>query len=123
MIVIKGFLLDEKGDIVIKDGELVVISDTELTAQTLKTVIGTNKGEWFMNEEEGIDFNYMLGKGITDDMQRTQIQDACNQVDESLHVENFDVDRDKKSRTAKVNFSAKGDGDTEITLTETYGGI
>lgn len=116
----KGFLLDENGDVVIENGQLKVISDTDLKAQTLRTLIGTNKGEWFMNENEGIYRAFMIGKGITEDMQRTQIQDACSQIDENLHLDKFEVVTDKQKRVSAINFSAKSSLESGEEIAETY---
>lgn len=58
----KGFALNEQGDLVIENGEIQMVHGTELKAQTIKTVLGTQKGEWFPNWEEGIDHNEILGK-------------------------------------------------------------
>ena len=117
----KGFLLDEKGDIVIENGQLVMISGNELKAQTLRTVMGTNKGEWFYNNDEGIDFSFMLGKGITDEMRLAQCKDACSQVDESLYVSEFNCEVENKTRKSTIQFVAKNDNNTEITFSEVYG--
>lgn len=58
----RGFLLDEKGDIVIKNNEIVMTEGNELLAQTIRIVLGTNKGEWFDNSDEGINNRVILGK-------------------------------------------------------------
>lgn len=116
-----GFLLDEKGDIVIENGSIATVSDNELTAQTLRTIMGTNKGEWFMDEEEGIRFSYLLGKGITDDMRLAQAKDACRQVDESLYVTEFKVEVDKETRGSRMTFKAQNDNETVVTYNETFG--
>ena len=42
-----------------------MIKGTELKAQTVKTVLGTNNGEWFGNPDEGISFRNILGKNRT----------------------------------------------------------
>lgn len=65
MVVIKGFLLDNNGDVVIKDGKIAMVEGAELKAQTVKTVLGTNNGEWFGNPDEGISFRNILGKNRT----------------------------------------------------------
>lgn len=52
-----GFALDENNDILIKDNQIQMINGSELTKQTIQTVIGTNKGEWCLNEDEGITFD------------------------------------------------------------------
>ena len=48
----QGFKLDSNGDVLIESGKITMTSGTDLTAQTLQTVAGTNKGEWFLNEDE-----------------------------------------------------------------------
>jgi hypothetical protein len=116
----KGFLVDERGDIVIVNGSIALVENIDLKAQTLRTVMGTNKGEWFLNDEEGIDFSYMLGKGITEDMQLAQCKDACNQVDESLTVVDFRRTLDKTTRKAEIYFKAQGDN-VDINVRQTYG--
>lgn len=40
----KGFKLDLNGDVVLSGGDIVLISDDELKAQKVRTVIGTNQG-------------------------------------------------------------------------------
>ena len=39
-----------------------MIEGSDLTAQTVRTVLSTNKGEWFGNPDEGINFRNILGK-------------------------------------------------------------
>lgn len=62
----KGFALDEHGDVLIANGEIQMINGTDLTVQTVKTVLSTNKGEWTFNENEGINFHNILGKKYTE---------------------------------------------------------
>ena len=62
MIIIKGFALDDKGDLIIENGDIQMAHGAELTKQTINTVLGTQKGEWFLNWEEGINHNEILGK-------------------------------------------------------------
>lgn len=58
----KGFALNEQGDLSIENGAIQMVHGAELTKQTIKTVLGTQKGEWFLNWEEGINHNEILGK-------------------------------------------------------------
>lgn len=99
------------GDIVIANGNIAMIEGNELTAQTLRTVMGTNKGEWFLNENEGIDRYQLLGKGITKDMQLMQCQDACSQVDENLNITEFNSGLDKPTRKASLTFKVQRNGE------------
>lgn len=57
----KGFEL-LNGDVVIKNGEIQMVSGAELLRQTVETVLNTNKGEWFFDIDEGITFSNILGK-------------------------------------------------------------
>lgn len=58
----KGFKLDESGDVSIRSGEIEMTHGAELTMQTIKSVLGTQKGEWFLNHNEGINHDNILGK-------------------------------------------------------------
>lgn len=42
--------------------QIEMVEGAELTCQKIKTVLGTNKGEWFFDEEEGINFDNIIGK-------------------------------------------------------------
>lgn len=57
----KGFALSDN-DVLIQNGEIQMIEGTDLTCQTVRTVLNTNKGEWFLNPDEGINFRNILGK-------------------------------------------------------------
>ena len=117
----RGFLLDERGDIVFEKGNIAFVTDNELKAQTLRTVMGTNKGEWFLNANEGVDFKYLLGKGITDDMRLSQCRDACLQVDEALYVSDYRSELDNATRASTLYFTAKDSGGTVLNASQKYG--
>ena len=116
----QGFKLDSNGDVMLENGKISIVSGTDLTVQTLKTVIGTNKGEWFMNDDEGIDFDSVIGKGITEDMQRAEIIDACGQVDQNLQLTEFSSETDKKTRAAILAFTAVNQSGEEIRVERDY---
>ncbi|MFV0627052.1 MAG: hypothetical protein ACK5N8_06875 [Alphaproteobacteria bacterium] len=55
--------LDEKNNIVIKNGNIVILEGIEATAQNVRTRLGMCRGENIFNTEEGIDYdNEILGK-------------------------------------------------------------
>ena len=62
MVAIKGFALDSNGDVLIENNEIQMVNGTELTLQTIKSVLGTKKGEWFGDWNEGVDYDSILGK-------------------------------------------------------------
>lgn len=57
----KGFRVTD-GDLVITNEEIEIVEGSELTAQTIQCVVSTNKGEWLFNQDEGINFENILGK-------------------------------------------------------------
>lgn len=68
-----GFQLKD-GDVVIENNEIQMISDAELIRQTVETVLNTNKGEWFFNADEGINFENILGK-------KKKVKSTINETD------------------------------------------
>lgn len=127
----QGFALNENGDIILQNRDkntvfpngwrIQLIEGDNLIAQKISIVLGINKGEWFWNSDLGIDFDYLIGKGITDDMIRSQIELGIHQVDEGMYITEFNVDVDKSTRIASVTFTAKSDGGTIVKGSKAYG--
>ena len=90
-----------------------MVEGEELLRQTIKSIIETNKGEWFEDWEEGIDFSNILGKGVTEEMIQAEIENGIQQVDESLNISNFEMSLNGRALT--VTFTCtKEENDTEI---------
>lgn len=84
----KTFKLDSNGDVVINNNnQIELVEDLELVVQTLKQVINTNLGEWFSDEEEGIDYHVVLTKNPNYDLIQDTIETAVQQVADNLNVE------------------------------------
>lgn len=58
----KGFALDKEGDVLIENNEIQMVNGVDLTTQTVKTILSTQKGEWAFNQDEGINLKNILGK-------------------------------------------------------------
>lgn len=54
--------MNEHGDVLIERNEIQMVHGSELKLQTLKTTLATQKGEWFLNWQQGVDYNSILGK-------------------------------------------------------------
>lgn len=105
--------MDSTGDVLIKNGEIQMVESEELLRQTLQSIIETNKGEWFENWDEGIEFSNILGKGVTEEMIQAEIEDGIQQVDESLKISDFRMSLNGRALT--VTFTCtKEEKDTEI---------
>ena len=116
----KGFALDSNGDVIIEKDKIKMIDDIELIRQTVQTVLGTNKGEWFLNINEGIDFNNFLGKKKDDEIIKNEILQGLQQVDSSFVLENFSCDFDKKNRKLDIYFKAKNSDGKEVLIEKEY---
>ncbi len=103
----KGFALDNNGDIIIEKNKIKMIDGVDLINQTVKTVLGTNKTEWFLNIDEGIDFNNLLSKKKDDEIIRNEILQGLQQVDSSFVLETFNCDFNSKHRKLTISFTAK----------------
>lgn len=90
MIVIKGFKLDDKGDVVIVNNQIQMVEDNDLLLQKVRTVLNTNKGEWWLNENEGINFRCMLTKNPNYDEIRDNIKLGLLQVDDTFQLLSFE---------------------------------
>ena len=77
----QGFKLNN-GDVVIENGEIQMTSGADLTRQTVETVLNTNKGEWWLNPDEGINFSNILGKH-TDSQQDSKTSSGTAAADNS----------------------------------------
>lgn len=96
------------GDLVIDNGELVLIDGPEELTQCCEILLGTNQGEWFLNPQIGINFSKMNGKDITEETIRQQIKKGLRQEPRIQSVDQIDVQLDKKNRVSSVSFLASG---------------
>lgn len=110
----KGFKLDEHGDISFTDSQLDMVCGDELEVQTMKTILRTNKGEWIFDREEGIDFKQILGRHITGDLVKTQLQSGINQVNSDYTVEDFNYTVDRQNRKSHISFTARRASDNAM---------
>lgn len=114
----KGFEVDKSGDIVVKNGEIQMVSGNDLTAQKIQLLIGTNLGEWFLNKNEGVDIYCFTGKKINDDEIQDNIRSALKQVDERLELSYYERIM-KEQRKAVYNIVVTiGDESINLTLGE-----
>ena len=103
----RGFKLTQAGDVEIRNNKIEMLSDDELTMQTIEYLLSTNKGECFYNEEEGINFRNLLGKNIEDDAVKSEILGGLMQLSPDYVITNFEAEHDSKTRNLKVSFKAE----------------
>lgn len=114
----KGFKLDEKGDVVIGYTDIEMVYDNELKRQTVETVLGTKIGEWFLNETEGIDHRAILKKNPNYDYIQTEVQRGLLQVDEDLWLKEYK--QNLEGRKLTIEFTAQNQNGETVGTTYTF---
>ena len=110
----KGFALDEHGDVLIENNEISIVVGDSLLQQKVWTVLRTNLREWFFDWEQGVDFNNLLGKDTNADLVRFEIARGLAQVDSTFEITEFAYDADRSTRKAKVTFKAQTESGAEV---------
>ena len=117
----KDFALDSvTGDVIIKskynkEKDIQYTSDDKnLTIQKIRMVLGTNKGEWKLNEDEGINFHVILTKNPSYDQILDTVQDGLHQIDETLRITSYSFETVKRKLLMK--FTASNGKNEDITL-------
>ncbi len=111
-----GFALDNSGDVIIEENKIKTVSDTALIAQTVRQVLKTNLGEWWLNEDEGIDFSCFLCKNPNYDQIEDNINLGLQQVDDTFRLTSIDF-QTKEERTLIINFTAENENGETINIT------
>lgn len=102
----KGFAIDEYGDVIIEQNDVKLVYDTELLIQKIRQVLSTNRGEWWMDPKEGIPVQKVLKKNPNQAMIRDYVRNAIAQVDESLEMTQCDITAE--GRVLKIRFEISG---------------
>lgn len=110
----KGFAMDENGDLLIENNEISIIVGDELLRQKVWTVLRTNLTEWFFDWEQGIEFGNLLGKDTNEELVRYEIERGLEQVDSTFTITEFAYEADRAARTAKVSFKAQTENGDEV---------
>lgn len=103
----KGFALDENGDVLIENGAISIVVGDELLRQKVWTVLRTNLKEWFFDWAQGIDFSNLLGKGVGEELARYEVERGLAQVDSTFTITEFTYTVDRAARKATVTFKAQ----------------
>ncbi|OMF28298.1 DUF2634 domain-containing protein [Paenibacillus sp. FSL H8-0259] len=98
--------LDDSGDLIFLSGELQLITGPDEIAQCCELALGTNKGEWILDPDMGIDFARITGKGVTEEEIRDELTSGVLQEPRIQTVDTVNVTFDRQRRTATANFTA-----------------
>ena len=112
----KAFKVDDKGDLVIENGDLVMIDGDDELVQSVERRLGTNKNEWFLDTEYGLDYEAIRGKGVTRDRAELVLTEAIYQDDrmEDAALTGFSIDNKLRFEALNIVIQAKDGRELEI---------
>ncbi|UVI28160.1 DUF2634 domain-containing protein [Paenibacillus spongiae] len=94
------------GDLVFEAGDLVMIEGPAEQAQCVRITLGTNKGEWFLDPDLGIDFKLFLGKNLNREEMIEELREGLHQLDFISTVEDIEINQDHTTRRQLISFTA-----------------
>jgi len=113
-------LLLQNGDLVFSKGALQMVEGPEEVAQSCRIILGTRRGEWFLNPDFGLDFDVFLGKSPVRDQMEDELRAALAQEPRIRSVDDITITADTRARTLLLTFTATAvDGETiteEVTI-------
>lgn len=115
---IKDLALNEYGDVILYNNDIEMIFDNEVLAQEARQIIGTSKGEWFLNKNQGIDRKKILVKNPNMDMIKDEILQALKTLDDTFYIDTFEYETIDRNMTIK--FKAINETGKEISTNYKY---
>ncbi len=104
----KGFAIDEKGDVLFEKDDIKMENSTVLLTQKIRQILSTNRGEWWLNEKEGVPVQKMLKKNPNTAQIKDYVRSAIAQVDSTLQMIRCDIA--VEGRRMKIAFAVSGAG-------------
>ena len=99
----KSLLLDKDGDFVINDNNFVMVEDEIELAQSLRLLYGTRKGEWFLDENAGLERENIFAKIFNEDAIRDDIIEASGQEERVSGIEDIQLSRTGRKLSIDMN--------------------
>lgn len=97
-------------DIIIKDGDFLIIDNAERVAQQIKVRILTFLGEWFLDNTHGIPYlEYILVKQPNPALIKQILSEQISAVNDVKSLTSIELDYDVKNRTLIVNYEVTTD--------------
>ncbi len=115
----KGFKLTDSGDVQLAQGDITLTHGTALLCQSIRQLITTQQGEWWLDEKEGINYRAVLCKNPNIDHLQNQIQRAILTLHDGLHITRFDHAIDGRALTVDFD-AATADGTVSLSTDARY---
>ena len=102
----KDLLLGDKGDLVIKDFDIMLTNDKQILKQALRQELKTFKGDWFLDVDKGIPYYQdILGQRNSIDSVRAIFIEAIKSVEGVKEIVGLELNLNGKDRTLDVSIT------------------
>jgi len=99
------------------DRNIMFVTGDDEIAQALERAFTTNAGEWFLNDNHGLEYPQIQGKkGLKDEIVQMAIIRCALQDARVQEIINIDIQRDIAKRTINIEFHCKVDTGAVITV-------
>lgn len=101
------FAVSPSGDVIFEENNIKMIEGREIYVQCFRQLFRTRLGEYFLNTEEGLDYEVFLGvKEIDEEAVMTALQEVGEQVQDFVRYDNVDYDYNRQQRLLRITFDA-----------------
>lgn len=115
------FKMNNDGDIMFDSNNILLMTyEKDVYIQALQMLLSTRKGEYFLNNQEGLDFNPFFGsKTFSEDEITLALQDVGEQIRDFVKYTLIDYEFNDKTRKLKIKLEALyEDNSSEIIIEE-----
>lgn len=106
----KAFKVNSNGDLIIKNGDLVMIEGQEELRQSVERILTTNINEWFLDTEFGLDYSELQGKGKREDGIKLALSEAIYQDPriKTVDIKNIEIDINRHLKVTGIATDFEG---------------
>lgn len=104
----------KNGDLYFNKGELVMIEGQAEIDQSIDVLMKINKAQWFLDLEEGIDYQLLFDKTIPEDRKREEIYNRLISDSRISSVTSIEFNHNRRTRVLDITFKAITTEGTEI---------
>jgi len=102
------YINPETNDLVIDaQNSLQMVEGTDEENQAVRLLVGTNKGEWFLNTMHGLAYKYLQVKNPNEAVIMAEVISTLKQESRIKEVLEVNVDFDRQGRVLTVRFKAR----------------
>lgn len=114
----KAFEMTDDGDIRFDGRDLVLVEGIHEIAQEMEMSFGTRKGEWFLDELEGANFDALYNKPFDENEFRTDLIESLSGATQQINVLNMNFGTVTPTRSISLVVEAQTEDGELIQLNQ-----